>query len=140
MDHPGARPRALLSRTDPAGLPDDQASRDPVPLRIDSPATGGRGVDRPGSGLGSPPPRRPGPATGGVGRRPVDRVAAPPPALVSPGVSMPDMTPGVASALSPLVRRIVAPNPSLMTGPGTPRITSASSSKRSGCSSPATPS
>jgi glyoxylase-like metal-dependent hydrolase (beta-lactamase superfamily II) len=32
---------------------------------------------------------------------------------------MPDLTPGVASALSPLVRRIVAPNPSLMTGPGT---------------------
>lgn len=32
---------------------------------------------------------------------------------------MPDMTPGVASALSPLVRRIVAPNPGLMTGPGT---------------------
>jgi glyoxylase-like metal-dependent hydrolase (beta-lactamase superfamily II) len=32
---------------------------------------------------------------------------------------MPPMTPGVASALSPLVRRIVAPNPGLMTGPGT---------------------
>lgn len=32
---------------------------------------------------------------------------------------MPDLTPGVASALSPLVRRIVAPNPSAMTGPGT---------------------
>ncbi len=32
---------------------------------------------------------------------------------------MADMTPGVASALSPLVRRIVAPNPSMMTGPGT---------------------
>lgn len=32
---------------------------------------------------------------------------------------MPDLTPGVASALSPLVRRIVAPNPSIMTGPGT---------------------
>jgi glyoxylase-like metal-dependent hydrolase (beta-lactamase superfamily II) len=32
---------------------------------------------------------------------------------------MPDLTPGVASALSPLVRRIVAPNPGLMTGPGT---------------------
>ena len=32
---------------------------------------------------------------------------------------MPDMTPGVPSALSPLVRRIVAPNPSPMTGPGT---------------------
>jgi len=30
-----------------------------------------------------------------------------------------DMTPGVASALSPLVRRVVAPNPSMMTGPGT---------------------
>jgi glyoxylase-like metal-dependent hydrolase (beta-lactamase superfamily II) len=32
---------------------------------------------------------------------------------------MPDMTPGVPSALSPLVRRIVAPNPGPMTGPGT---------------------
>lgn len=32
---------------------------------------------------------------------------------------MAELTPGVASALSPLVRRIVAPNPSLMTGPGT---------------------
>ncbi len=32
---------------------------------------------------------------------------------------MPDLTPGVASALSPLVRRVVAPNPGLMTGPGT---------------------
>jgi glyoxylase-like metal-dependent hydrolase (beta-lactamase superfamily II) len=29
------------------------------------------------------------------------------------------MTPGVPSALSPLVRRVVAPNPGLMTGPGT---------------------
>lgn len=32
---------------------------------------------------------------------------------------MPDMTPEVPSALSPLVRRIVAANPSHMTGPGT---------------------
>jgi len=32
---------------------------------------------------------------------------------------MPDMTPGVASALSPLVRRIVAPNPGMMTLAGT---------------------
>ena len=32
---------------------------------------------------------------------------------------MPDMTPGVPSALSPLVRRIVAPNPGPFTGPGT---------------------
>ena len=32
---------------------------------------------------------------------------------------MPDMTPGVPSALSPLVRRIVANNPGPMTGPGT---------------------
>jgi glyoxylase-like metal-dependent hydrolase (beta-lactamase superfamily II) len=32
---------------------------------------------------------------------------------------MPDLVPGVACALSPLVRRIVAPNPGLMTGPGT---------------------
>ena len=30
-----------------------------------------------------------------------------------------DLTPGVPSALSPLVRRVVAPNPGLMTGPGT---------------------
>ncbi len=32
---------------------------------------------------------------------------------------MADLTPGVPSALSPLVRRIVAPNPGHMTGPGT---------------------
>ncbi len=32
---------------------------------------------------------------------------------------MPDLTPGVPSALSPLVRRIVAPNPGPLTGPGT---------------------
>ncbi len=32
---------------------------------------------------------------------------------------MADLTPGVPSALSPLVRRVVAPNPGLMTGPGT---------------------
>jgi len=32
---------------------------------------------------------------------------------------MPDFTPGVPSALSPLVRRIVAPNPGPFTGPGT---------------------
>jgi len=32
---------------------------------------------------------------------------------------MPDLTPGMACALSPLVRRIVAPNPSMFTGPGT---------------------
>lgn len=32
---------------------------------------------------------------------------------------MADLTPGIPSALSPLVRRIVAPNPGLMTGPGT---------------------
>jgi glyoxylase-like metal-dependent hydrolase (beta-lactamase superfamily II) len=32
---------------------------------------------------------------------------------------LPDLTPGVASALSPLVRRIVAPNPGPFTGPGT---------------------
>jgi glyoxylase-like metal-dependent hydrolase (beta-lactamase superfamily II) len=32
---------------------------------------------------------------------------------------MPDLTPGVASALSPLVRRIVARNPGPFTGPGT---------------------
>lgn len=31
----------------------------------------------------------------------------------------PPMVPGVAGALSPLVRRILAPNPGLMTGPGT---------------------
>jgi glyoxylase-like metal-dependent hydrolase (beta-lactamase superfamily II) len=31
----------------------------------------------------------------------------------------PRLTPGVPSALSPLVRRVVAPNPGLMTGPGT---------------------
>ena len=32
---------------------------------------------------------------------------------------MPDLTPETASALSPLVRRVVANNPGLMTGPGT---------------------
>ena len=32
---------------------------------------------------------------------------------------MPDLTPGVPSALSPLVRRIVAPNPGPFTGIGT---------------------
>ncbi|MCU1430712.1 MAG: beta-lactamase protein [Actinomycetia bacterium] len=32
---------------------------------------------------------------------------------------MPDLTPGVPSALSPLVRRVIANNPGLMTGPGT---------------------
>jgi glyoxylase-like metal-dependent hydrolase (beta-lactamase superfamily II) len=32
---------------------------------------------------------------------------------------VPDLTPEVPSALSPLVRRVVANNPSLMTGPGT---------------------
>jgi glyoxylase-like metal-dependent hydrolase (beta-lactamase superfamily II) len=32
---------------------------------------------------------------------------------------MTEMIPGVARALSPLVRRIVAPNPGIMTGPGT---------------------
>jgi glyoxylase-like metal-dependent hydrolase (beta-lactamase superfamily II) len=30
-----------------------------------------------------------------------------------------ELTPGVASALSPLVRRVLAPNPGVMTGPGT---------------------
>src|SRR5581483_6341164 len=35
------------------------------------------------------------------------------------GRDVPDMTPGVPSALSPLVRRIVAPNPGPFTGPGT---------------------
>jgi len=35
------------------------------------------------------------------------------------GRLMADFAPGVPSALSPLVRRIVAPNPSPMTGPGT---------------------
>lgn len=32
---------------------------------------------------------------------------------------MAELVPGVAAALSPLVRRIVAPNPGMMTGPGT---------------------
>ncbi len=32
---------------------------------------------------------------------------------------MPPLTPGVPCAVSPLIRRIVAPNPGLMTGPGT---------------------
>src|SRR5437899_2799466 len=33
--------------------------------------------------------------------------------------SVADLTPGVACALSPLVRRVLAPNPGVMTGPGT---------------------
>ena len=32
---------------------------------------------------------------------------------------MPDLIPGLACALSPLVRRVLAPNPGVMTGPGT---------------------
>ena len=32
---------------------------------------------------------------------------------------MGELTPGVASALSPMVRRVLAPNPGIMTGPGT---------------------
>ena len=32
---------------------------------------------------------------------------------------MTDLIPGVPRALSPLVRRILAPNPNVMTGPGT---------------------
>jgi glyoxylase-like metal-dependent hydrolase (beta-lactamase superfamily II) len=32
---------------------------------------------------------------------------------------MPELTPGVVVPLSPLVRRILAPNPNIMTGPGT---------------------
>ena len=32
---------------------------------------------------------------------------------------MPELLPGVPSALSPMVRRILAPNPGIMTGPGT---------------------
>src|SRR5207237_563753 len=35
------------------------------------------------------------------------------------GTNMPELVPGVARALSPMVRRILAPNPGLMTGPGT---------------------
>jgi glyoxylase-like metal-dependent hydrolase (beta-lactamase superfamily II) len=38
---------------------------------------------------------------------------------VRAGALMPVLTPGVPTALSPLVRRITAPNPSPMTGPGT---------------------
>src|SRR5438270_3271830 len=34
-------------------------------------------------------------------------------------ISVADLTPGVACALSPLVRRVLAPNPGVMTGPGT---------------------
>ena len=32
---------------------------------------------------------------------------------------MPELVPGVAAALSPMVRRVLAPNPGVMTGPGT---------------------
>src|SRR5690606_18149140 len=55
-------------------------------------------------------------------RRPARRPAAhdvPPVGRARGSGLMPDMTPGVPSALSPLVRRIVAPNPGPMTGPGT---------------------
>lgn len=38
---------------------------------------------------------------------------------VDPDAPLPELIPGVARALSPLVRRIVAPNPGMMTGPGT---------------------
>ena len=41
---------------------------------------------------------------------PADEATAPEP---------PELIPGVARALSPLVRRIIAPNPGIMTGPGT---------------------
>src|SRR5690348_8028913 len=35
------------------------------------------------------------------------------------GAGVTDLLPGVPRALSPLVRRIIAPNPGMMTGPGT---------------------
>ena len=38
---------------------------------------------------------------------------------VDPEAPLPELIPGVARALSPMVRRIVAPNPGMMTGPGT---------------------
>jgi glyoxylase-like metal-dependent hydrolase (beta-lactamase superfamily II) len=46
------------------------------------------------------------------------RVTEPPDDAVE-STEPPPLVPGVARALSPLVRRIVAPNPGLMTGPGT---------------------
>jgi glyoxylase-like metal-dependent hydrolase (beta-lactamase superfamily II) len=46
------------------------------------------------------------------------RVSEPPDDEVE-STEPPPLVPGVARALSPLVRRIVAPNPGLMTGPGT---------------------
>ena len=36
-----------------------------------------------------------------------------------PDAPLPELIPGVARALNPMVRRIVAPNPGMMTGPGT---------------------
>ena len=48
----------------------------------------------------------------------------------APVAEKPPMVHGVASALSPLVRRIVAPNPGKMTGPGTPPSCSAPSASR----------
>ena len=45
-----------------------------------------------------------------------------PPEVLDPDAPPPPpevLVPGVARALSPLVRRIVAPNPGMMTGPGT---------------------
>src|SRR5205823_11935040 len=43
----------------------------------------------------------------------------PPPPVRTCGTSVAELTAGVARALSPLVRRILAPNPGMMTGPGT---------------------
>jgi glyoxylase-like metal-dependent hydrolase (beta-lactamase superfamily II) len=46
-------------------------------------------------------------------------VAAAAPDIEAEDTGPPPMVAGVASALSPLVRRILAPNPGMMTGPGT---------------------
>jgi len=43
----------------------------------------------------------------------------PPASWLLPSSSVAELLPGVARAVSPLVRRIVAPNPGVMTGPGT---------------------
>jgi glyoxylase-like metal-dependent hydrolase (beta-lactamase superfamily II) len=39
--------------------------------------------------------------------------------VATAGTNVGELTPGVASALSPHVRRVLAPNPGMMTGPGT---------------------
>ena len=82
----------------------------------------GRRSSRDGTGERVALPARRGPADDAAGRfrSPTSRSAAERAARGrSQRVVVPAMTPEVPSALSPLIRRVVANNPSLMTGPGT---------------------